>query len=395
MSRPLLACLALVGATLALPAQAARWLALGTRGQAKIEVDADSLTRPAEGRVRIWYRETPAKPRLTESGAFTYARLTVLAEFQCDKRQVAFVERRYSDSAGHELKSESAEAADSLPLVPESSAESVLAYACKPPAKPVVEAPPPPPPPEAKEAPKKKGKKGQEEPPPPPPPPPHWSYDSHSGPDKWGSLGAEYATCAKGERQAPIDIRRTIRGDLPPLRFGYVPTVPTLVDNGHTIRVDTPAAGAVEIDGESYELRQFHFHRPSEEKVKGQPYAMDVHLVHQSKAGKLAVVAVLVEAGKEQPLLRTLWSNLPLERDKPFTRAGLKIDVGQILPAKRGYYTFMGSLTTPPCTEDVLWVVLKTPIQASAEQIAGFATLYRNNARPVQPTHNRAIKESR
>lgn len=140
---------------------------------------------------------------------------------------------------------------------------------------------------------------------------------------------------------------------------------------------------------------QFHFHKPSEEKINGKAYDMVVHLVHQSKGGKLAVVGVLMEAGKEQKLIRTLWTHLPLEQDKPVVRDDVKIDPTQLIPPKPGYYTFLGSLTTPPCSEGVLWLVMKTPIQVSKEQLASFATVYKNNARPIQATNGRVIKESR
>ena len=140
---------------------------------------------------------------------------------------------------------------------------------------------------------------------------------------------------------------------------------------------------------------QIHFHKPGEEKIGGKSYAMSAHLVHQSSAGKLAVIAAMMEAGKEHSLIRTLWTNLPLEKNKAITRPEVKIDPSQLIPAKRGYYTFSGSLTTPPCTEDVLWLVLKTPIQVSKEQLAGFGSIYKNNARPVQAVNARTIKESR
>ena len=123
---------------------------------------------------------------------------------------------------------------------------------------------------------------------------------------------------------------------------------------------------------------------------------MSAHLVHQAKDGRLAVVAVLIEAGKKpHPLIRTVWNHLPLEKEKPVTRSDVRIDPAQLLPSRRAYYTFMGSLTTPPCSEGVLWLVLKTAIQLSSEQLSGFATLYKNNARPVQPINGRTIKESR
>ena len=400
MRTTLLIAIALPVLLAAAPAHAAKWVTIGGKvpaTAARNEVDTSSINKTSDGKVRIWHRETYAQPKFPDSGAFSYTRLTAHTEFQCDKRQAATISRRYTAADGSELKSESFDSREMLPVAPDSNLEIVFNHVCKPPSKPVAKAPEPPPPPpppvaEVKEAPKKKLKKGQVE---PPPPPPHWSYAGATGPEKWGVLGKEYATCNGGQRQSPIDIRRTVRADLPAIEFAYQPVPLAIVDNGHSIKVDTPDAGSITVDGESYALQQFHFHRPSEEKINGKAYAMVAHLVHQSKAGKLAVVAVLFEPGKEQKLIRTLWNNLPLEQDKPVVHNDLKIDPSALLPAKRGYYTFSGSLTTPPCTEDVLWLVLKTPEPVSKEQLAGFGTIYKNNVRPVQPVNNRVIKESR
>jgi carbonic anhydrase len=378
------------------PAHAAQWITLSNKNGLRIEIDSASIHTPGEGKTRLWHRETHSKPVIPESGAFSFTRLTTLTEFQCDKRLASAIQRSYSAADGSELKSESPDSREPSPVAPDTSLEAVLRYACKPKATPVVEAPPPPPPPppENKEPPKKTkgGKKVVEE---PAPPPPHWTYTGNTGADKWGSLSREFATCSLGQRQSPIDIRKTVRADLPPIEFAYKPVALSIVDNGHSIRVDTPGAGSITVDGETYDLRHFNFHKPSEEKINGKTYAMAAHLVHQSKSGKLAIVAVLMEAGKEQALIRTLWNNLPLEQDKPLTRAELKIDPSQILPGKRNYYTFLGSLSTPPCTEGVLWLVLKTPVQVSKEQLSSIATVYKNNVRPVQAVNGRVIKESR
>jgi carbonic anhydrase len=145
--------------------------------------------------------------------------------------------------------------------------------------------------------------------------------------------------------------------------------------------------------GKRYELVQFHFHRPSEERINGRGYEMVAHLVHKDLDGKLAVVAVLIEQGKGHPLVQQVWNNLPLEKNEEL-RAAEKMDLGALLPASRAYYTYMGSLTTPPCSEGVLWMVMKQPTQLSAEQIAIFAKLYPMNARPIQSTAGRLIKES-
>ena len=144
-----------------------------------------------------------------------------------------------------------------------------------------------------------------------------------------------------------------------------------------------------------FTLQQFHFHRPSEERIHGKRYEMSVHLVHADAAGSLAVVAILLEHGREQPLLRELWNDLPAEKGKEETRASVQIDVAQLLPADHGYYTFEGSLTTPPCSESVTWYVLKQPVSVSKEEVARFSKLYRDNARPVQALNDRVVKETR
>jgi carbonic anhydrase len=390
----------LIAVLLSPRAEAAKWVSIGSKDQAKIEVDSSSLYAPGEGRMRLWHREIYARPSLPDSGAFSFSRLTTLSEFYCDKRLAVTLQQSYAAADGSELKNETFESREILPLTPDSKLETVYTYACRKKAPPVVIAPPPPPAPEPvvenKEAAKKtkNGKKNQE-PPPPPPPPPHWTYTGETGVDKWGSLGKDYATCSLGHRQSPIDIRRTVKADLPPLKFAYKPVPLSIIDNGHSIKVDTPDAGSLTLEGVSYELVQFHFHKPSEERINGKTYDMVAHLVHQSKDGKLAVLSVLMEAGKEQSLIRTLWNHLPLEAEKQFTYSDVKIDPSLLLPAKRNYYTFLGSLTTPPCTEGVLWLVLKAPLQISKEQLASFATIYRNNVRPVQGVNNRVIKESR
>ena len=374
---------------------AAKWSSIGnSKDSARIEIDFGSRHQAAEGKVRIWHRESYNKPKLPDSGAFSFSRLTTLSEFQCDKRQVATLQQRYSAADGTELKNETFDGKEFQPVIPDTSLEPVFHAACKPQAKPAAETPPPPPVVEKQDEPAKKkgGKKAQEE---PPAPPPHWSYTGNTGPEKWGSLGKDFATCSLGQRQSPIDIRKTVKADLAPIHFDYQPVALSITDNGHSIKVDTPNAGGITVDGEKYALLQFHFHKPSEEKINGKQYDMVAHLVHQAKDGRLAVVGVLMEEGKEQPLIRTLWTHLPIEQGKAATPKDVKIDPTHLLPAKRSYFTFIGSLTTPPCTEGVLWLVLKTPVQVSKEQLSGFGSIYRNNVRPVQAVNSRVIKESR
>ncbi len=222
----------------------------------------------------------------------------------------------------------------------------------------------------------------------------HWSYEGEGAPGSWGKLKPEYGTCATGKRQSPIDIREGIRVDLEPIQFDYRPTYFRIVDNGHTIQVNVGEGSTMAVMGRSYRLVQFHFHRPSEERINGKAFDMVIHLVHQDDEGRLAVVAVLLDKGAENPQIQTLWNHMPLEVNRDVAPA-VAIDLNALLPENRAYYTYMGSLTTPPCTEDVLWMVFKQPMPVSGEQVNIFSRLYRNNARPIQPSNNRLVKENR
>ena len=223
----------------------------------------------------------------------------------------------------------------------------------------------------------------------------HWNYagDAAGRPPAWGQLKPEFATCSSGKRQSPIDIRDGIRVDLEPVRFDYKPSAFRVLDNGHTVQVNVGPGNAIEVSGRRFELVQFHFHRPSEERIDGRQFEMVVHLVHKDLDGRLAVVAVLLDRGPAQPIVQTVWNNLPLEKGDEVAARGL-LNVAELLPAERSYYTYMGSLTTPPCSEGVLWMVLKAPVAVSADQIGIFARLYPMNARPIQSASGRLIKES-
>jgi len=223
--------------------------------------------------------------------------------------------------------------------------------------------------------------------------PTHWDYEGHAGPEAWGQLRPEYSKCANGQRQSPIDIRGGIAVDLEPIRFDYRPSAFSVIDNGHTVQVNVEPGNAITITGRRYELVQFHFHRPSEERVNGRQYDMVAHLVHKDAEGRLAVVAVLLDRGSAQAIVQSVWNNLPLEKGDE-VRAGTRIDLAQLLPEDKRYYTYMGSLTTPPCSEGVLWMVMKQPVPIAPEQVAIFARLYPMNARPIQQADGRLIKES-
>ena len=222
-----------------------------------------------------------------------------------------------------------------------------------------------------------------------------WDYGESKGPSHWGELKPEFAPCKNGHHQSPIDIRNPQKADLPPIQFDYKPSPLHIIDNGHTVMVNYGPGSFMSVDGKKYALKQFHFHRPSEEKINGNGYEMVVHLVHADQEGNLAVVAVLLQKGDDNPLVHELWSDLPKVKEKEELLDNVQIDAAGLLPAERGYFTFAGSLTTPPCSENVTWFVLKHPVTVSAAEIAQFSKLYRHDARPTQPLYDRVVRESR
>ena len=224
---------------------------------------------------------------------------------------------------------------------------------------------------------------------------PHWEYEGPHGPAHWGTLDPAYHACEAGTHQSPIDISHTTSADLPAIEFEYHPSALKLIDNGHTIQVSYAPGSFIAIAGKKYELKQFHFHHPAEEQVSGTSYPMVAHLVHQSADGKLAVVAVLLAEGAANDFVERLWRHLPAEQGKEISVPGAPVDVSTLLPADRGYFTYTGSLTTPPCTEGVTWFVLKTPVQISPNEIAAFAKKYPHNARPIQQLHGRVIQATK
>lgn len=221
----------------------------------------------------------------------------------------------------------------------------------------------------------------------------HWTYEGEFGPQNWSRINAAWAACNTGNRQSPIDLRDGMKVDLEQINFEYVPSGFNEIDNGHTIQVNVAGGNFLTVAGTTYELQQFHFHRPGEERINGRGTEMVVHLVHKSYDGKIAILAVLLERGEANPLIQTVWNNLPLEKHTTVTPS-IVLDVNEILPARRDYFTYMGSLSEPPCTENVLWLVMKQPMTASPQQMALFSRLYPMNARPVQQSNGRMIKES-
>jgi carbonic anhydrase len=221
----------------------------------------------------------------------------------------------------------------------------------------------------------------------------HWDYKGPGGPAAWGGLKPEFSLCNTGQRQSPIDIRGGLAVDLDPVQFNYQASRFAVVDNGHTVQVNLAAGNTIEVGGKRFELLQFHFHRPSEERIDGRQFEMSLHLVHKDDQGRLAVVALLFEKGPAHPVLQKVWNNLPLERNEE-AAARTPLELTDLLPADRRYYTYMGSLTTPPCSEGVQWIVMRQPVTVTPEQIEIFARIYPMNARPVQQLAGRRIIQS-
>ena len=221
-----------------------------------------------------------------------------------------------------------------------------------------------------------------------------WGYDQVHGPAMWGTLDPSFAVCAAGKHQSPIDIRGTEAADLPHIEFKYHTSPLRVIDNGHTVQVNYAPGSSLGVGGRTYELSQFHFHRPSENHLEGKAFPMELHLVHRNSDDKLAVLVIFLIVGPENPAIKSVWAHIPDEKENEVKVEGVTIDANQLLPRARGYYTFEGSLSTPPCSEGVVWFVMKEPVAISEAELKTFDHLYSNNTRPVQPVNDRAVRAS-
>lgn len=220
---------------------------------------------------------------------------------------------------------------------------------------------------------------------------PNWDYEDT---ELWGDLCEQFALCAKGSVQSPIDLSGAAEVPLKPLKFDYHAGAQALFNNGHTIQVQCASNSGMLHEGERYTLGQFHFHHPSEHTIDGQHMAMELHLVHkQLQTGTLAVVAVLIQQGEtDNPCYAPIFDQLPSEISEPSNSNVIPFDPTILLPTDLShYYEYTGSLTTPPCSENVHWFVLGTPVKLSKRQIDAFAKLYDHNNRPIQPRNKRPL----
>lgn len=220
----------------------------------------------------------------------------------------------------------------------------------------------------------------------------YWGYAGAQGPERWGRLDPAYAACGAGREQSPIDLDGAVAADTATIVPHLKPVPLRVAHNGHTIQVNCAGGGHTTVGAKDYDLAQFHFHHPSEHLVAGRTFAMEAHLVHRAADGEIAVLGVLIEAGAANPSLAAVWAAMPRAAGPEVTGPGM-VDPSALVPGGK-LWRYAGSLTTPPCTEIVQWAVFQTPIPASAEQIATFAALFPNNARPAQPLGRRFLLRS-
>jgi len=219
----------------------------------------------------------------------------------------------------------------------------------------------------------------------------HWGYAGEAGPTNWSKIDPKFAMCALGRNQSPIDLAGLVEADLKPLKLAYKAGAADIVNNGHTIQVNYVPGSVLTVDGRTFELKQFHFHSPSENRIGGKQFPLEGHLVHADKEGSLAVVAVMFQEGAANPLLAKLWEKMPGKAGEKAELPG-GLSVAALLPADRDYYRFNGSLTTPPCSEGVWWLVMKKPASVSKKQVEQFSkTIGFANNRPVQPVNARPV----
>jgi carbonic anhydrase len=220
--------------------------------------------------------------------------------------------------------------------------------------------------------------------------PHHWDYAGEVGPEHWQAFGMGFTDCA-GRNQSPVDLRDLVEAQLPPLDFDYGTGGFEIVNNGHAVQVNFAPGSTLSVDRRSFALKQVHFHSPSENRIEGASFPIEAHFVHADAAGNLAVVALMVEQGADNEVLAPAWAHMPARQGESH-RLQPALPASALLPEDRDYYRYEGSLTTPPCSEGVRWLVLKQPVAASAGQIKALTdALGRPNNRPVQPIGARLI----
>ncbi len=218
-----------------------------------------------------------------------------------------------------------------------------------------------------------------------------WGYTGHGSPSSWGELSEKYKMCNEGKNQSPINVISSLDADLASLNLSYSHASKEVINNGHTIQVNIDSGDKMVVDGIEFELKQFHFHTPSENHINDKSYPLEAHYVHLDKNGNIAVLGLMFEEGKENTILSKIWDKMPKNAGEKVSLSIANIATA-LLPKEKEYYRFNGSLTTPPCSEGVRWLLLKTPVSISKEQVTKFLhIMHHPNNRPVQPTNARVI----
>lgn len=222
-----------------------------------------------------------------------------------------------------------------------------------------------------------------------------WSFAGTTGPEHWGRMRPEWSVCADGDRQSPIDLDDGLDVNLEPVVFDYRPSAFRVLDTGPSLVVQVDEGLAATVRGQRHALVHLQFHHPMLERIDGERFDMAVQLHHRSAEGRVLIVVVpMVASGEANAALQTVWNNLPLERGAAY-QAAASLDLAALLPRTRAHYLYMGSLSQPPCTENITWVVMRTPLAISGEQLRLFARMYPMNARPPQPANDRRVLRSR
>jgi carbonic anhydrase len=222
---------------------------------------------------------------------------------------------------------------------------------------------------------------------------PHWTYEGEDGPSNWGELDVSYAVCGTGQSQSPVDVANVSDQDLNNISFHYQPSAVNILNNGHTVQVNYEPGSYIELDNTRYDVIQFHYHAPSEHTVDGESFPAELHIVHRNAGGNLAVVGILLKEGTENAAYQPFIGNLPAEKTD-VKDAGVTINAMDLLPSVGTTFRYSGSLTTPPCSEGVNWLLMTTPVELSAQQLIALDTLFEGgNNRPVQPIHDRTLIE--
>ena len=396
-------------------------LVASDKGRA-IEIDTASIQREKDGQLRVTSRMTLDKELVDIRSGGSYKYIQTTTRYDCAARTAATLQRSFVKADEEVLRDEDRPDAPAMPVRSGSLDDKVLREVCRPPG-----GRGPVPPAASKLAdkaeaagaalrqandtllrrhlaaaaakpPRRAARHAPGTPPASPPPavplPATWGYAGAGGPEHWADLRPDYQLCRTGRRQSPIDIVDGVRVDLEDIVFAYRPAPFALSDTEQSLQVDIGDNG-LELMGKTYTLESIRFHQPSETHLAGRRFALEAQLEHRAWDGERLMVSVLFEAGAANSFLQTLLNYLPLDRGLTVAPPAASLDPSDLLPARRTYHTYLGSLSRPPCSEGVIWVVLATPASLSPEQLAIFARLHPDNARPLQPAFGRLIKSPR